>query len=185
VHRATAGTLTQSFRTDLRADSLLVGCALALFAARGVRPGRRLATLWGWVGGVALLGIAMLPGSAGWLEHSSLMYRGGFTAVALLGAGLVAAAVHAPSRLLLSRPVVYVGKVSYGLYLWHFPIAVVAAEAFGNGFGNATGFFTGLGLYATSLGLGLLVASLSYRYVEAPLRRARLQRRVAAVAAAA
>jgi peptidoglycan/LPS O-acetylase OafA/YrhL len=69
----------------------------------------------------------------------------------------------AVSRILGSRPFVFVGLISYSLYLWHWPIWVLSAE-------------TSPGLHDSPLavtvlaGFSVLLAWLSWRYVEAPFR---------------
>lgn len=66
-----------------------------------------------------------------------------------------------PLRLLQSAPVVYVGKLSYSLYLWHWPVLVLLR------------WTTGLEQLAIQLAYPLIVMALaaaSYRWVETPLR---------------
>ena len=92
----------------------------------------------------------------------------GLTALApVLGA---AAIIHAGSsgptlagRLLQWRPVVYVGLISYSLYLWHWPLIVLAQYA--NGMEPLSRFWPLLLLAS------LLLASASYHFVEQPFRR--------------
>ncbi|QIM20984.1 acyltransferase family protein [Phycicoccus sp. HDW14] len=168
------------YGSDTRVQALLVGALLALAPSltapaapvftrlngRLVRlPG---AALLGWV---ALAGlVAMFVGAR---ELSPWMYRGGFTLAALLSAVLVASVSRAPrsalARLLSLRPVVAVGIVSYGLYLWHWPVFVVLGH-------DRTGL-DGVPLLALRLAVTALLAVLSYRLVEEPVRTQRLQRR--------
>lgn len=160
------------FRTDMRADALLVGCALALLAACSWRPSHRTAVVLTRIGGVGLLAIAMVPRD---LKGAPVMALGGFTVVAILGAGAVAGVVWAPPRILSGRPLVYVGRISYGLYLWNILVAVGSARVLGLGYGPATLALTVVG--------GLALASASYRYLERPIVRrfggTRLSRRPA------
>jgi hypothetical protein len=58
------------------------------------------------------------------------------------------------------RPVVYVGLISYSLYLWHWPVIVLARYEFGSDMQRAPLLFA----------LSVLLASVSYRFVEQPIR---------------
>ena len=111
--------------TNLRIDVLLVGCALALAAARGW-----LARIPRWLAPVAVLvSVGVLVFFAAFVPrgfNDPRFYRGGFTLIAIATAVLIAGIVHIPSRPLiwvLSLPVmVWIGRISYALYLWHTPI---------------------------------------------------------------
>ena len=70
-------------------------------------------------------------------------------------------------RALETRPVVFVGLVSYGLFLWHEPI-IRSLQSHGLTLGGASGFFMSLVLF---LVVSLAAASLTYRYVEKPFLR--------------
>ena len=92
--------------TDTRADALLIGCALAMSPWRRVQGW----TAVGAMGGLVVLGL--IP-SYTWL-----------TLAAPLTAVLILYGLHG-SRLLSLRPLRWTGRVSYGLYLWHFPLLLV------------------------------------------------------------
>ena len=108
-----------------RTDSLLAGCLAGLIAAAGRLPDspgpRRLLRAAGGTSAalLLLLGLAAEP-------TSPFMLLGGFTLAAVAAAVLIAAVVHSPSRFaarLLGAPApAWVGRISYGLYLWHFPL---------------------------------------------------------------
>ena len=70
-----------------------------------------------------------------------------------------------PQRLLSARPVRAVGDWSYSLYLWHWPLIVVAAHLYGEISG-----WRGLAVLAVSVGL----AAATYRLVELPFRTSRV-----------
>jgi peptidoglycan/LPS O-acetylase OafA/YrhL len=108
-----------------RADSFLAGCLVGLVAswswlprARGPRRALQVGA-WGAVPILAVL-IARVP------EGATAFYCGGLTLVLAAAALIVAAAVNAPPRpvaVVLGSPVlVWFGRISYGLYLWHFPM---------------------------------------------------------------
>jgi peptidoglycan/LPS O-acetylase OafA/YrhL len=97
----------------------------------------------------------------GWL------YSYGMSAVALLGCVIIWGLHIQRSNLwcavLRWRPLVYLGQISYGLYLWHFPIdrALIAQG------------LQGWTLVAMNIVLTVAVASVSYRWLEKPLLRMR------------
>ena len=97
------------------------------------------------------------------------MYPWLLTAVSALSLVAVLVVVHpaaAGSRLILSwKPLVEVGKRSYGLYLWHWPIFVIAGATRGS-----TGKFV-----AASI-VSVIVSEACYRYIETPVRRGALSR---------
>lgn len=69
---------------------------------------------------------------------------------------------------LASRPMVWLGEVSFGIYLWHFPVQIAIKKA-------AQGFFDGTWLSLAALilttAVTLVLAALSYQYVERPAIR--------------
>jgi len=65
-----------------------------------------------------------------------------------------------------NRPLVYMGEISYSIYLWHVPYAIIMAQLFEI---NPEGFWTGYGLLFLA-GL-LLLSSFSYHYIENPCRK--------------
>jgi peptidoglycan/LPS O-acetylase OafA/YrhL len=167
------------YGTDTRAHLLLVGALLALAAERTgpVRP--RAARLVGWAGTAAFAG--MLACVALVDDRASFMYRGGFLGYALLAALVVAAAADpAPSpiqRALSWRPARAVGVISYGVYLWHWPVQVVLTPARAG--------FDGAALDALRVATTFAVAAASYVLVERPVRYGRVPVRVALAGAPA
>jgi hypothetical protein len=155
------------FGTDTRIASILVGAALAAWlAGRGhvrARSGRVA------LESVALAAVVVLALAFTRLSGSSDgLYRGGLFACACAVAVVIAAAVH-PSRgpvgrILSFRPFCALGLVSYGVYLWHWPIYVVINPA--------RAHLTGWPLLAVQVGVTLVIAVISYRHVEQPIRRA-------------
>jgi peptidoglycan/LPS O-acetylase OafA/YrhL len=109
--------------TDSRADGLFSGCLVALLAFQGLTVrgsvARFLLRAGAWVALLVLTGLCFcLRSEAAWV-----MYYGGFTIVNGCAAVLIAALIWAPPRLLVQclelRPLGWVGRVSYGLYIWH------------------------------------------------------------------
>jgi peptidoglycan/LPS O-acetylase OafA/YrhL len=110
---------------DTRADALLVGCLLGLIVAWGLLPTSKpfVARIKTAAGCSALVIV--------WLAFfrdlgSSQYYHGLFTALAVMVAVIIARMLSAPpgpvSRLLESKALTAIGRVSYGLYLYHSPI---------------------------------------------------------------
>ncbi|MFP5320109.1 MAG: acyltransferase family protein [Acidimicrobiia bacterium] len=163
------------YGTDTRALALLLGAALAAGTARWQLvdhlsgPGRGILEVAG-VAGLAGLGWA----TANVNEFDPLLYRGGFTAVALAAAAVVAAGARpgpplALGRLLAARPLVWVGQRSYGIYLWFWPVLMVTRP-------HLDVPLHGAPLLALRAALTVTLAALSYRFVELPARRGAIGR---------
>ena len=136
---------------------LLLGAALAWRAQTGLAPARypgTLATI-----GLVLIGAAML------LVDKHHRFPGWWALLPTIGTVLVIRAGKdaAPNRFLLSHPaVVWVGLISYPLYLWHWPLL-----AFGRI--EADGMPSSL-LRLGALAASVVLASLTYQFIERPVR---------------
>ena len=117
--------------THTRLDGLAAGCLVALMTAWGVRPTSRWARLGlratAWAA-VAVLASFVLNASS----SSRSMYHGGFTVVSVCAAALIAALVWSPPPLLAltleAAPLAWVGRISYGVYLWHIPVFLAVSN---------------------------------------------------------
>jgi peptidoglycan/LPS O-acetylase OafA/YrhL len=163
------------YGTDTRLQALLVGAVAAVLAKEATRrpgkyldvagrdvplPGRQSVGLFALAG----LAVVLVAGrdTAGWL------YRGGFLLVALLAVVVVVAAADdrsSTARLLSWEPLRQIGLVSYGLYLWHWPVYVVLTP-------DRVGA-TGPALLVLRLAVTGLFATASYVLVERPIRARR------------
>src|SRR6185312_14999039 len=154
-----AGVNRLYYGTDTRAQSLLVGCVLACWlTGRQERPS--------WLGWTGLAGAAVLL----WSFHAvggtgAFLYEGGFLLVAVSGALVIAALVGTDrgpgvviGRMLALGPLRYGGRISYGLYLYHWPLFQVLDQ-------SRTGL-SGTALLGLRLGTTLGVAALSFHFVE-------------------
>jgi peptidoglycan/LPS O-acetylase OafA/YrhL len=119
--------------------------------------------------GALVLGWAFLALDGG----SELLYRGGFVAVGLATLAMIAGAVHPASRIggrvLEIAPFRWLGTRSYSVYLWHWPIFAVTRP-------ELDVPIDGPALLALRLVATGLLAELSYRLVEQPIRRGALGR---------
>jgi peptidoglycan/LPS O-acetylase OafA/YrhL len=157
------------YGTDTRAHTLLVGALLALVAAQWpLHRFRRLLGALGIAGAVVILAAYVFVS-----EADTWMYRGGYLGLAVATAGVVAAiALPRPAlgitRVLAVRPLVAIGAVSYGLYLWHWPVNVaLTPERTGLDGGSVS---DDVALFALRTVVAASLAVLSYRLVERPIR---------------
>jgi peptidoglycan/LPS O-acetylase OafA/YrhL len=161
------------FGTDSHSMGLLVGAALATVW----RPGRLsthiprgtqvIVTGTGIVALAVVVAFYLFVG-----EFTPWLYRGGFLALAFFTTVLIAAVTHPASVLgpALGVGVLrYLGRRSYGIYLWHWPIFMVTRPGIDVPWSEPVAF-------AVRLALTLGVAELSYRLVEMPIRRGALGR---------
>jgi peptidoglycan/LPS O-acetylase OafA/YrhL len=181
------------YGTDTRATGLLCGGALAFLWAPGekdrILEARHRRTMlagkgrfrrrWGWTAPLLLdiLGFAAL-GSLVWFclhlgEFQPFLYMGGFALVGLATTATIMAVVHPytliGARLLGSAPLRWIGVRSYGIYLWHWPVFMVTRP-------KIDVPFDGWPLLALRLAATAILADLSYRYIETPIRRGALSR---------
>ena len=102
-----------------------------------------------------------------WDENHAFTFRGGLALFSILSAIVIVACwTRSPGRLtrvLGSEPMRSIGVVSYGLYLWHWPVMVFLNE-------QRVGF-GGVVLLVLQLALSGVLAAASYRWIEMPIRR--------------
>jgi len=146
------------YLSPFRAWELLVGCFLALDIPPAISS--RLAREIG-----SVLGIGSIFWAVFALSEDSL-FPGANALFPCIGAGLViytnARSLTYIGRLLSSRPFVFIGLISYSLYLWHWPILVFAQQWRGPISAPSTTIWL--------LMLSFAAATLSWRYVEQPFR---------------
>jgi len=152
------------YGTDTRLQALLIGVGLALISRGNTR--RFLPEKWihvlGWMGyaAFALLLVVTDP-------NDEWIFRGGFMLFSLISAFVVFA--HAgPDTTRLNRmigwlPILWLGSLTYGLYLWQWPVFIVLDEA-------RTGI-GGVPLFALQFTVTLALSAASYYLVETPIRR--------------
>jgi peptidoglycan/LPS O-acetylase OafA/YrhL len=157
------------YAPDTRMDVLLYGVLVA-FAVRS-ETCRTWLTRWlsraSVVGALALAFLAAVYASnrwSGWFGNS-LGYGCSAAIMACLLAYLVLVRPAAPLRWLEWRPIAYVGKISYGVYLFHLGVIDALHSLMGEPVTSGGKALCALAVYAVSIG----VAALSYRYFEAPI----------------
>ena len=162
------------FGTDSRAQALLVGAAAAALLVRDWSVlndgGSLIRTRWGHIVARILpfIGLAVLGAAAHYATGAAREFRGGLLIVVALAAVLVVAPVALEqdgpvARVLAWRPLVWLGAISYGVYLWHWPIFLALN-------GERTGW-SGWSLFAVRCAATIAVASASWWLLEQPIRR--------------
>jgi peptidoglycan/LPS O-acetylase OafA/YrhL len=114
------------FRTDARADALLVGALAAHLWIRGVVPVKRFLVPLAWIS-LAFMTVCVYRLQS----EDQFLYNGGFTLIAIAVAVMLFAILETswlPARALSTRPLRAVGRVSYGLYLWHVLVFAIVVD---------------------------------------------------------
>ncbi|HWP65832.1 MAG TPA: acyltransferase family protein [Candidatus Limnocylindria bacterium] len=155
------------YGTDTRAPELLVGALLALWMARPEwRPPSRALTE---AGGMAALA-ASVAAVVVLHENSPALDRGGLAAYGVATAALLHAAVRPTlvARVLSFEPLRRLGRISYGVYVYHWPVFLwLDAERTGLALGA---------LVALRVSVTIALAAASYALVEWPIRSGRVLR---------
>ncbi len=146
------------YAPDTRASALLIGCVLALVLARHRVPVRDVYAL---PAALFLTSFVVLPDTL-----TAPFYRyGGFLAVAVASTVIIAILVQSQqgptAKMLGSGPLVWIGKRSYGIYLWNPPLSALAGFALPQS----------IPVIPVVLVLSFLVPAMSYRVVEIPFLR--------------
>ena len=156
------------FGTDTHAMGLLVGCAAAALW-RSDRLNERLtpdrAAAMNGVGILSIAGLAYFFVFVS--ELNEFLYRGGFLVLSILTATLVIVAAHPGLKFgsRLGNPILkWFGDRSYGIYLWHWPIFVLMRSGIDIQLPDPIAF-------VLKIAIVLVVADLSYRFVEMPVRQ--------------
>ena len=153
------------YGTDTRAPGFLLGAALAFWDDAPGRGGRAAGAMLDLVGLVALAELVWFVLAVD--AYHPLLYRGGFAAVGFSALVVMAAATRRDSLILRPLlglpPLAWLGRRSYSLYLWHWPVAMLTRPQL-----DTT--LDGLWLLALRIGLTLVLAEASYRFVETPFR---------------
>ncbi len=185
-----ADTTRVYYGTDTRAFSLLLGAWLSFVPERDMAPSRLLGRLtrgrFGYREGTrqnavteflatpASIDVMGVVGIAGltWIVlatngYSSFQYRGGMLLCTVLTLFVIAACVQPEgmvARVLALPPLVWAGKRSYGIYLWHYPLLLLM-----NPVADITE--TTPAEMLVQVAIVVAVAEVSYRLIETPFRK--------------
>lgn len=166
------------FGTDTRAQALLVGAAAAALLVRDwstlTVSGTLIRARWRrWIAWMLpVVGVAVLAVAAHLATGSADQFRHGLLLVVAVGAVLVVAPVALDqdgyvARALAWYPLVTLGVISYGVYLWHWPIFLILN-------GERTGL-SGWSLLALRCAVTIAVSWVSWWAIEQPVRHWRPQ----------
>lgn len=160
--------LRMYFGSDTRAHELLIGCVAALLLSWGiVRRGRGPKWVFHAASVVSLAGILA---SFVLVQHNTaFVYNGGFALISIGTAILIVDFLLFPSalsRVFEFAPLVWIGKISYGLYLWHFPIFEASRKLLED-------WVSPIVYQLIGLALTVVVATASYYLLELPFLRLR------------
>ena len=153
--------LVPYYLPHLRFGELLIGAILAVAVAQGnLQPSAKTATFVGSLSILVLIACLVLP-----FPNTTPWFPGFAAALpCIASAGIIYAGARPYwfASALSHRAVVFVGKISYSLYLWHWPLLAFAHYALGRELSNTV-------LAAAAL-LIVLLSLASYYLIEQPLR---------------
>ncbi|WP_342001821.1 acetyltransferase [Microbacterium sp. LWH7-1.2] len=171
------GDVTRAyFGTDTHAFGLLLGVGLAFLLTPVLRAGgprwahsRAARKLTGAAGVLALSGLVLLAIAP--QSSSAVTFPGALLGASVLSAVAIVAGVWPGSWFgpaIDVRPMRWIGDRSYGIYLWHWPLLMLAVAAFAPESTVATApMWIGLGVLAATAA----ASALSFRLIETPVRR--------------
>lgn len=157
------------YGTDTRSFELLIGCWLAFVWPMKRLSTKKLSTKHVYeLNSIGVITFSIFIVSILFVdEYQAFLYRGGMFLFCLNAALLIACVCHPASflgKLLAWKPLRWIGSRSYGIYLWHYPIIVLGTPV--HEIGNPVYWRVTIQLL-----LILLLAELSYRFIEMPIRK--------------
>ncbi len=162
------------YSTFTRAWELALGALIGITATRATQLSRPLATLSSFASAALLLiGCVLIDTSTAFPGTAALLPT--FAAAFFIVGGL-SARPPLPNRALSLAPLRFLGRISYSLYLWHWPLIVFAAALYPT---RSNEFTTRVVIVA----LTLVISTLSFYLIEQPGRRISFARRTAQDAA--
>jgi len=159
------------FGTDTHSLGLFLGAALAVSWVPANLKRKISKRAQDFVDGIGVIGLLGILCTFFFIdENNPSLYRIAFPLAALFGCAIITSLVHPASRfspLLSSKPILWIGERSYGIYLWHWVIFQVtrpnvdlAGASWAINFGRIL--------------LVLALADISLRWIEMPVRRGKL-----------
>jgi peptidoglycan/LPS O-acetylase OafA/YrhL len=158
VWRGFTSPMASFFLLPFRAWEMLIGSFLAL--SRFKASNEKTAT------GEGLAGMLLVLGSFAFLNEKQ--FAPGLSALpSCLGAALLlrsgGRAENIVAKVLSRKPLVFIGLISYSVYLWHWPLIVFAKSLWAGG--------SGVAMYAGLFAASVLLGWVSWRWIEQPFRR--------------
>jgi len=161
--------------TFFRMDGLAMGAMLAVLN----EDERAIAWLRRWSGGFALLFAGIFGALSFWMPvhfdreaNTHLFNSLGYSLVAVTSMSVIAyILLHPtviPSRILQSRPLVFIGSISYGLYLWHISIMLIVMRATHLSI-TPVSFSHRATVFALSFTASMIFCWVSFRFYEKPI----------------
>ncbi|NDE47543.1 MAG: acyltransferase, partial [Actinobacteria bacterium] len=156
------------FGTDTHSIGLFLGAALAVswkpqnLTKEITKRAQDFVDLIGVFGFLGLLSAFLFIN-----ESDPTLYRIAFPLTALFGCATLISVIHPASRfapILSTRPALWIGERSYGIYLWHwivFQLTRPSIDLVGDDWA----------LYSLRVLIVFALADISYRYIETPIRR--------------
>lgn len=161
------------YGTDTRAFSLLIGAILAFLWPShklSTKVPKQLRLSMDLIGIISLITLLFMIHTSN--QYSGFLYLGGMFFASILTALLVAVIVHPSSALskwLSIKPLRWIGVRSYGIYLWHYPIILLTNPLVDTEGPSITRIIF-------QLTLTFVIAGLSYKYIENPIRQGWIKR---------
>ncbi len=172
IHLHSVNQVANYYSTVARFWELGLGGVLVLVMARRRASGRGPLLGDGAARIAAPLGIVLIAATGLFLDGAS-EFPGPWTLLPLGGAALVILSGGRPGPatvFLESRPVLLLGRIAYSLYLWHWPLLIIAVNILNE---DRPGPVTGTAIIAVSLAL----AWATHRFIEVPLQQHRTRPR--------
>ncbi|MFQ3838502.1 acyltransferase family protein [Staphylococcus pseudoxylosus] len=172
IGQAQTGHSRVYFGTDTRLQTMLLGVIFAFvwppFKLKK-NPNHILRTIIDSIGVVGIALLLMLFFIVN--DDSNWIYNGGFYLISGLTLFVIMSAVHPSGYFakILGNPLfIYIGKRSYSLYLWHFPVISFIHSYYVDG-------QLPVYVYVVDIILTIILSEMSYRYIETPFRKRGMQ----------
>ncbi len=159
------------FGTDTHSLGLFIGAALAVSWVPANLSNQISQRAQDFVDGIGVVGLLGLLSVFFFIDESNpALYRIAFPLAALFGAATITSLVHPASRfapLLSTKPILWIGQRSYGIYLWHWVVFQVTRP-------NVDLAGADWAINCARILIVLALADISLRWIEIPIRRGQL-----------